>query len=225
MRFTASPALGALLACLLSTPALANPNGITGYSSKSGVTCTSCHLRGASVPTVELSGPTSLAAGETGEYTFLIRGGPAVVGGAGIAVSNTSAALTPGSGSGLTTSSGELTHSPAPRSFSNGELRFNFSMKAPASGGTVTLFAAGNSANDDSGTTGDGIATTKLEVTVTGGTPEPEPEPEEARGCSTTGGAPLLLLGLLGVVVRRRPRGLVGHGEGGRAPRALSASC
>lgn len=207
MRFTASHSTGALLAWLLSTSALAYPNGITGYSGKSGVTCTSCHLRGATVPTVELSGPTSLAAGETGEYTFLIRGGPAVVGGTNIAVSNTSAALTPGSGSGLTTREGELTHSPSPRSFSNGELRFNFSMRAPASGGTVTLFAAGNSANDDSGNTADGIAATKLEVTVTGGTGggSPEPEPEEARGCSTTGGAPLLLLCLLGGVVRRRP--------------------
>jgi hypothetical protein len=209
MKLTASPVAGALLAWLLSAPALAYSAGITGYSGKSGVTCTSCHLRGASVPTVELTGPRSLAAGETGEYTFLIRGGPAVVGGADIAVSSTSASLTPGAGSGLTTRDGELTQSPAPRPFTNGELRFNFSMKAPANGGTVTLFAAGNSANDDSATSEDGIAATKLEVTVTGGTgggpSEPEPEPEEARGCSTTGGAPLLLLCLLGLVVRPRP--------------------
>lgn len=210
MRFTAFPAAGALLVWLLSTSALSYPTGVTGYSGKSGVTCTSCHLGGANVPTVELSGPTSLAAGATGEYTFLIRGGPARVGGADISVSNTSASLTPGSGSGLTTSDGELTHSPSPRSFSNGELRFNFSMTAPANGGTVTLFAAGNSANGDDNNTGDGIGATKLEITVTGGNGgPPEPDPEEERGgCSTTGGAPLLLLCLLAGVLppRRRAR-------------------
>lgn len=73
MKFTASPAAGALLALLLSTPALSFPAGINGYSGKSGMTCTTCHRPGASVPTVELSGPRSLVLGETGEYTFIIR--------------------------------------------------------------------------------------------------------------------------------------------------------
>ncbi|WP_434383684.1 MXAN_6652 family MXYO-CTERM-anchored protein [Melittangium boletus] len=198
MRLVSGGAL-ALALSVLSPSAFAYPTGIAGFSGKSGANCTTCHVSGAAVPTVTLSGPPSLAAGATGQYTLVIRGGPAVVGGAGIAVSGTGASLSPVTGAGLVPSSGELVQSP-PKAFTTGEVRFDFSLVAPASAGTVTLFAAGNSADGDGGNSGDGVATTKLDVTVTGGGGEtpapPEPVQEEKGGCSTSGGAPLALLAL-----------------------------
>src|SRR4051812_11239300 len=83
---------GVLAASLFSLTAYANKTGITGFSGKAGstVTCmpSSCHGANPSalVPTVELSGPTSLDAGTTGNYTLIIRGGPAMTGGMDVAV-------------------------------------------------------------------------------------------------------------------------------------------
>ena len=56
MKFPSYAAAGALSACLLSAPALANSAGITGNSGKSAATCSTCHS-GGSAPTVELTGP------------------------------------------------------------------------------------------------------------------------------------------------------------------------
>ncbi|MFE8596808.1 MXAN_6652 family MXYO-CTERM-anchored protein [Archangium violaceum] len=210
MRLLSVNAMGVLVAGLFSSSSLAYSTGVTGYSGKTGVTCTACHGVGAEPPTVELSGPTSLVAGATGQYVFIIRGGPAVLGGADIAVSNTEATLTPAAGSGLERRDSELTQVPSARPFSGNELRFEFSLAAPSSGGTLTLFAAGNSANGNSGNTEDGIASTKLEISVTGGSsPEPtEPDTrDEDRGCATAGGTPGLMLSLLaGVLFARRSR-------------------
>lgn len=212
MRSSPLPSLGALLACLLSSSVLAYSTGITGYSGRTGATCMTCHGVGATPPSVELSGPTSLAAGATGEYVFTLRGGPAAVGGVDIAVSSTAATLTPAAGSGMEQRDGELTHSPSPRPFVGDVLRFAFTLKAPSTGGAITLYAAGNSADGNSGNPGDGIATTKLEVTVTGGTTTPEPVtpavPEaEARGCATAGGAPgMMALLLASLLLTRRVR-------------------
>ena len=82
----------------------------------------------------------------------------------------------------------------------NGEATFTFSLKAPASAGTVTLYAAGNSANGDYNNTADGIASTKLDVTVTAAEME-----AEKGGCAAAGGAPVWMFALLaaGVGLRR----------------------
>lgn len=208
--------------CLLSTSALANSTGVTNQSGKPGTTtCTSCHMDGMA-PTVEFSGPQSLAAGARGQYTFIIRGGAAVVGGANIAVSNTAAVLEPATGSGLKKPSTELTHS-APKAFTSGELRFDFTMTAPSTAGTVTLYGAGNSANGAAGSTGDRGANTQLAVTVTGGTgggtdagtggPDAgtnnpgNGDDDDKGGCSSTGGAPVLFAlaaACLGLLRRRQ---------------------
>ncbi|MFY0573463.1 MXAN_6652 family MXYO-CTERM-anchored protein [Cystobacter fuscus] len=157
-------------ASLLSTPALARSTGISGASGKpladgSSVTCTKCHAVGAAVPTVEISGPTSVMAGTTNQYAFIIRGGPAAIGGLNLSVDRAEAALELVENAGLKKLEGELTHSAA-KAFTNGEVRFDFSMIAPGNGGVVTIYGAGNSANGDKGRTGDGVAATKLEVTV-----------------------------------------------------------
>jgi uncharacterized protein (TIGR03382 family) len=199
MRFISGRASVALVAGLLSSAAFANSSGINGFSGKSGATCTSCHLAGAAVPTVQLSGPATLAAGETGQYTVTIKGGPGKLAGTDIAVSDAAAKLV--EGTGLKLLSGELTHT-MPKAFANGEASFTFSLKAPSTGGTVTLYAAGNSANADYNNTGDGIGSTKLDVTVTGAAPVAE---EEKGGCAATGGAPVWMFALLaaGVGLRR----------------------
>ena len=213
-------AAGVLAACLFSFPVYANKGGIVGYSGKSGstVTCMTAGCHGTnsspSTPTVELSGPTTLAAGTTGNYSLTIRGGPAVKGGMDVAVSDSTAILGT-TGGDLQVISKELTHT-APKDFVNNELRFDFSMVAPSSSRTITLFASGNSTNNSVTSDGDHAASTRLDIQVTGsstppdaGTPDagtPDPgTPDEKGGCSTTAGAPLaLMLALVAERLRRR---------------------
>ncbi|PTL81934.1 MXAN_6652 family MXYO-CTERM-anchored protein [Vitiosangium sp. GDMCC 1.1324] len=197
MRFQSYGVAGVLTACLMSVPALANSTGITGYSGKTAQTCTTCHSGGAA-PTVEISGPDSLQAGATGNYTLIIRGGAGVKGGFDVAVDNTAATLAAGTGSKL--QSGELTHT-APKPASGGEIRFDFSLVAPQSAGSVKIFGAGNSVNGDGAVTLDNSATTSKTVTITAA-----PE-EDTGGCSATGGAPVMLFSLLAgtmTLLRRR---------------------
>ncbi|WNG15160.1 MXAN_6652 family MXYO-CTERM-anchored protein [Cystobacter fuscus] len=187
-------------ACLFSTSALANSSGITGQSGKNGSTCNTCHM-GGTAPTVEISGPTTLEPNATGQYTLIIKGGAANVGGMNIAVDNAAAVLQAGEGSQKMGS--ELTHN-GMKSFTNGELRFDFSLVAPASG-SVKLFAAGNSANKNYAETGDRGSTTTLNVTVSGGTAPTEPD-EDKGGCSATGGSPMLVFALAAATLTRLRR-------------------
>jgi uncharacterized protein (TIGR03382 family) len=199
MKFPSYGAVGVLTACLLSAPAFANALGNTGNSGKSSTTCTMCHS-GGSAPTVTLTGPSSLAAGATGQYTLTITGGPGQKGGFNVAVDNTAASLEPGTGSKK--ASNELTHNGA-KPAAGGAITFDFSLVAPPSAGTVKIFAAGNSVNGDGAQTGDLSALTSLSVTVTGNN---EPQEEEG-GCSSTGGAPVLAFALTtGLAMLRRRR-------------------
>ncbi len=207
---------GVLAASFFSLTAYANSKGITGRSGKQTVTCMAagCHNTSPStaIPTVTLTGPTSLNAGETGNYTLVITGGAAVQAGMNVAVSDNGGTLTK-SGTDLQVLSGELTHT-APKVFSNGEVRFDFSLVAPSSSRTVTLYASGNSVNGDKNNTGDHSASTTLDIQVTGsstpdaGTPDAgtdTPPPEDKGGCAAAGGAPVaLLLALVAERLRRR---------------------
>jgi uncharacterized protein (TIGR03382 family) len=237
MKFQSYGAVVVLSLCLLSTSALASSAGIAGRSGKSSAneTCAVCHTGGAA-PSLEISGPATLAAGTTGQYEIIIRGGPAVVGGTNLAVSNPAAVLNPATGSGLNKagpSNMELTHF-APKSFTSGELRFAFSMTAPSTAGTVSIFGSGNSANGNRSSTGDGAGFTKLDVTVTSGTGGGTDAgtgggtdagtgggtdagtgsgggdgDDDKGGCSSTGGAPVLMFALAtaGMTLLRRRRG------------------
>ncbi|MFE8595703.1 MXAN_6652 family MXYO-CTERM-anchored protein [Archangium violaceum] len=199
MKFPSYAAAGVLTACLLSAPAFANATGATGYSGKSAATCSTCHT-GGSAPTVTLTGPTSLAAGATGQYTLTITGGPGLRGGFDVAVDNTAASLEPGTGSKK--QSNELTHT-TPKPAASGAITFDFSLVAPPSAGTVKIFAAGNSVNGNGTEAGDASATTTLTVNVTGNN---EPQEEEG-GCSSAGGAPVLAFALTtGLALLRRRR-------------------
>jgi predicted CxxxxCH...CXXCH cytochrome family protein len=189
-----------MAACLVSGSAFAYATGQTGYSGKqSGNTCmnSTCHS-GGTPPTVTLEGPDTLAAGATGNYTLVIKGGAGVRGGFNVAVDTGSVEA----GSDSRKTSGEVTHK-APKAFSNGELRFDFTLVAPSSGGSVKLFGAGNSTNFNNEPTGDASAQTSKTITVTGGTGG---EGDDGGGCSAAAGAPLLgaVLMLLGARSRRR---------------------
>ncbi|WP_375771163.1 MYXO-CTERM sorting domain-containing protein [Archangium gephyra] len=202
MKFPSYAAAGVLSACLLSAPAFANSLGMTNGSGKPGSLnmCSNCHTGGGAA-TVELTGPSSLAAGATGQYTLTIRGGPGVKGGFNVAVDNSAASLEPSAGTKKV--SNELTHS-TPKPAAAGAITFDFSMVAPPSAGTVKIFAAGNSVNGDNNSTGDNAAFTSLSVTVTGSS---EPVDEDKGGCSSTGGAPMLAFALTtGLALLRRRR-------------------
>jgi uncharacterized protein (TIGR03382 family) len=201
MKFPSYGAAGVLAVCMLSMPVLANSKGTgaTGNSGKTAsMTCITCHTGGAS-PTVEISGPATLDAGATGQYKLTIRGGAAVKGGMNVAVSNTAASLVPGAG--LQKIGSEIIHN-APKDFANGEVSFDFSLTAPSTGGTLTIFGAGNSTNGDTKESGDRAGTAKLDVTVTGGTDLGNGNEDEG-GCSATGGAPMLVFALSALTLNR----------------------
>jgi uncharacterized protein (TIGR03382 family) len=222
-------AVGVAAAFLITLPAYANSTGMTGRSGKQGgQTCMSgCHGDAANhpsdlAPTVTLEGPTTLSAGATGNYSLVITGGPAVNAGMNVAVSNSSAVLNK-VGTDLKVMNGELTHT-APKTFSSGEARFDFTMVAPPSAGTVTIYASGNSVNGDHNFTGDHSTPTTLDVQVTAsttdggtgnpdagtgstdpGTDNPNGATADSGGCAAAGGAPVaLLLAVVAARMRRR---------------------
>jgi len=159
------------LTCMVlmhASPALARP-GITGYSGKSGSTCSNCHSGGAA-PTVAISGPTSASPGSVSNYTFTITGGAmtsSTAAGRGGACDIASSAGTLGAGSGDQLSSSEVVGGATVPSGT--AVSFPFTWMAPATAGTYTLYAAGNSVNGNAGTSGDGVSATTLTVTVGGG--------------------------------------------------------
>lgn len=151
-------------AALQATLAFASP-GITGYSGKSGSICTSCHS-GGTTPTVTLSGPTTVAPGSVNSCTFKITGGPLAAGACDIAASGGTLAA----GAGDASKNSEITGGPTTPAGSPLSVSFPFTWTAPATAGTYTIYAAGNSVNSNGSTSGDGAAGTTLTVTVSGGT-------------------------------------------------------
>jgi len=118
--------------------------GITGKTKKNGAGCT-CHAsQPSSAVSVVIDGPATLTPGQSATYTVTITGGPLVAGGTNIAAS----AGTLIAGFGLRSASGELTHQ-EPMTSSNNQVVFSFSYTAPASEGSITLYANGNSVNLD----------------------------------------------------------------------------
>lgn len=169
-------ALVAVAACLLwSGPASANGGGVAGYTGKpnaaapSGESCNKCHSGGAA-PQVSITGPSSLAAGQSAEYTLTVRTAQARAA-AGVAASE-GAVLTPVAG--LRESFGELVQSSSVAA-AGGQATFRFRVTAPASGAKVDLWAVGLACNG-SGTGGDRAA--HATTTIAGG-----------GGSSSSGGA------------------------------------
>lgn len=200
-------AAAVLAACFFSSSAHANSTGIVNRSGKQGSaqTCMAagCHNLNpsAAVPNLELTGPTTLKAGETGNYTLIIRGGAGVKAGMNVAVSNNGGTLNK-VGADLKVVSGELTHT-APKDFSGGEVRFDFTLLAPNTAGTSKLFASGNSTNGNNNNDGDHASSITQEIQITGSPQPPDagtPPPGngggngDEGGCSAAGGVPLMAL-------------------------------
>jgi hypothetical protein len=171
---------------LTAATSLANPGGIAGYTGKpttnapQGQSCNACHSGGAA-PQVSITGPSTLKAGETGEYAIVVATGASRASGAVAATSGVM--LSPVQGGGLRDSFGELVQDGA-KSTSGGQAQFRFRVTAPLSGATLKLWAVGMGSNG-SGTGGDGTAQITKDITVTGGsgvTPD--------AGASTSGGNP-----------------------------------
>lgn len=175
----------AVATTLVTLAAQANNGGVAGYSGKpninapQGESCNQCHS-GGTAPTVTLNGPASLAAGSSAEYTLVVSTGLARAG-AGIAATD-GVVLTPGTG--LRDSFGEMVQN-APLAPSGGQATFRFTVKAPASGTTLRLWAVGLAANNNGGTSGDRASHVTKDVTITGGT---TPKPDAGTG-GTGGGS------------------------------------
>lgn len=156
----------AMSALLVASPALANRNGIPGRA-EIGCVGGGCHM-GGTAPTIELSGPATLAPGESAEYMLMVSG-PQVGGlnpGAGANIKATAGTLAPGSDGVFKSLLKELVHQ-EPVPFDGEEMvHLLFEFTAPAEAGTVTLFAAANSVNGDLQVTGDLSALTSMEIAV-----------------------------------------------------------
>lgn len=141
---------------------MAFKTGIVGFTKKDGMT-TGCVCHGLDPNdsiSVIISGPSSVQANDTAIYTLSIANGPAVSGGCDISTSlgnvYPSALDTilkreePFSGAGF-----ELTHK-EPKLFSGDTVKFTFKYIAPSTPNVVdTIFANGNSTNNDIGSDGD----------------------------------------------------------------------
>ncbi len=161
--------IGLLLLVLYQTSASARSGGIDGYSGNPGINggadCTDCH-DGGTVPTVSISGPTTVDVGTTNTYTLTITGAQSGSNPrGGLDVSATSGTLVSIGGQGTAISAGELIHSTAKQFAGAGSISWNFQWTAPGTAGSATLYGAGLSGNG-SGTGNDGTDTSSLAITV-----------------------------------------------------------
>lgn len=170
MRILLSLAVGLALSTF-SLAASAYGDGATGYTGKQGASCTSCHGGAAAKPTVTITGPDSLAAGQTADYAMVVTTNLAKAAG-GIAATD-GATFT--AGAGLQEGGGELSHTTAVN-VAGGKATFTFKVTAPATGTTLKLFAVGMGSNG-AGTGGDGVSQITKDITLTGGAAVPPPEP------------------------------------------------
>lgn len=129
----------------------ASSSGITGVTRKNGDGC-NCHGSASAAVQVSINGPATLAAGQTGDYSVTINGGPLTRGGTNIAVSAGTLAIITGEGTRM--SGGEITHV-SPKTPVSGFVTFNFKYTAPAAAGPVTMYANGNSVNLNGNNSGD----------------------------------------------------------------------
>jgi hypothetical protein len=161
---------------LLAAPHLAfgYGSGITGYSGKTpGMNCNNCHSLG-NVPQVTITGPTTLAAGEVGKYSanavVAAAGRVSYVGGVDVAVDNAGAVL---AATTPTTEvrTGELTHNqgiPYTKVGGNYTLSIPFTLQAPSTAGTVTIYLDMLAGAGQASPTPDYGTPATLKVTITG---------------------------------------------------------
>ncbi len=155
---------------LSSASVFANASGAIGYSGgpPGNTNCNGCHA-GGGAPTVTITGPTTLGAGATGNYTLTISGGAGARFGMNVSTNSTSATLNKISAN-VGVAFGELHQTAASTSGT-----FNFAMTAPPFPGPVTIYGSGNSCDGNGSTGGDRSTSTTLVVTITAGSGQNPP--------------------------------------------------
>jgi len=137
----------------LVTIVFARLTGIAGKTSLGDGQGCSCHGASSSNVIAVITGPDMLETNKTGIYTFTLSGGPAIKGGMDFASSEGDLNfISPGLRKDAAT--GDIVHS-SPGTFTSGFLVYTVELTAPATVGSVTLAAAGNSVNDSGTNSGD----------------------------------------------------------------------
>lgn len=125
------------------------PTGYVGTTKKGGVNL-GCICHGSSPTTgvsVNFSGPDSVAMGQTVTFTISVSHGPGITGGFNVAVNTGDINIVAGDTT-VRKQDGELTHT-HPKLFASDTARWSFTYTAPNSPTVDTLFATGNSTNND----------------------------------------------------------------------------
>jgi glucose/arabinose dehydrogenase len=184
MRATILSAVLGAAALALSTAVSASQFGREGFSgnpaTNGGANCSVCHVpMGAPSPTVVLSGPATLDAGTSADYTITLSGGPAVNGGANVSVADANGVavgtLVPLDGD-LQVRNDELAHT-SPKPFVGGTLTFRFRYTAPNFAVGTNVYVAGNSTNGALDLIGDGVGAGNWPIAVVNGFEPPPPPP------------------------------------------------
>jgi len=154
--------------CCAHVIALSNPGGVTGVST-TGCGGGGCHGGAANAATsVSVSGPTTVDAGSTTDFSFIV--GHATQGSAGYNLSISKAGAANGTFEALDgsqVSGGELTHI-ARKNMAGGTVSFPFRWTAPVTHGVYTIKGAGNAVNGNGGSSGDIWNTMSSSLTVRG---------------------------------------------------------
>jgi hypothetical protein len=180
-------AFGVVVATTVTAGAAwSRPGGIVGFSGKSGGICTQCH-EGGPKPTVTLDGPLSLDAGMLATYTFKIETTNKATG-MNAAVSDGTMGVIDGGVPLLQLDEGEVTHT-EPNKVDGGQQTYTFTMTAPAYGGDITLYAAGNAVDLSGDELGDNASNTSLTIKVIG-PPKPPPDPTPTATATSTAPPP-----------------------------------
>lgn len=153
------PAIAAVLT-LITSNVSAKTSYSSGYTGRPpSESCGGCH-KGGTAPTIALTGPDTLNAGQSAEYTAVVSGGPNTKT-FGAAVDG-KAAISP-VGSNMKNASGEVfsTHD------NGASITFKFNVVAPTSAASFTLYYMALASNG-SGTGGDGNVQMTKSITVAG---------------------------------------------------------
>ena len=161
----------------------------TGISSLSfgSIGCNACHGPGMT-PTVTLTGPATVAADSTNQYTLQITTvGTQNEGGLNVSATDGTLAVGGSAANGTRTISGtngltEITHS-SPKMSSGGFVTFTFLWTAPSVTTSVTLNGWGNAVNGNGNPSGDMAALATLTIAVGAPTPTPACEPTPLPDC------------------------------------------
>lgn len=162
IRYTISAIAVLLLLVTLYSNLMAFMDGVVGFTKKNGesIGCVCHNLDPSDSVSVRIIGPSSVRQNDTATYILAIAKGPAITGGCDIATSRGNLITTPLDtflkraeqfpGAGF-----ELTHK-MPKAFVGDTLKFIFRYIAPAAPNTIdTIFANGNSTNNDLGSDND----------------------------------------------------------------------